>query len=399
MNERMILMTNSRIAAIDVGNDSLKGIFGKMDGEVNIPNVIARDIEDRPIIGIEELDTQDPLDGIHIRVHSPTLKDNNAIYRVGNLATKSNNSTELDPGSSKSEEDQTLIMLFASIALDAARNDSDFKKNNKVIEANYTLGTGLPLREVKEGKDVGYRSRLLGSVHQVEFLVTPRYQGIKVNIKFDEVKVYPEGFAAFINLVMDNNLNIINKDLIDKRILIQDIGGLSTDIAVIKDRKVDDDKAQGFNLGVSESLEWIREEIRSRHGIELDSRRDVVEIITKKNDRNHIMVKGSRTSVHDIVDRIMLELAKKQYRHLRNMWQKNSQTEICYFIGGGSSVLKEYIKTLNNNLDGYNIDFFEDEKESIWMMANAYYKLIADFSRKTQKQQTQKEEQKLAKTK
>ncbi|MDT9026622.1 ParM/StbA family protein [Rossellomorea yichunensis] len=392
-------MTNSRIAAIDVGNDSLKGIFGKMDGEVNIPNVIARDIEDRPIIGIEELDTQDPLDGIHIRVHSPTLKDNNAIYRVGNLATKSNNSTELDPGSSKSEEDQTLIMLFASIALDAARNDSEFKKNNKVIEANYTLGTGLPLREVKEGKDVGYRSRLLGSVHQVEFLVTPRYQGIKVNIKFDEVKVYPEGFAAFINLVMDNNLNIINKDLIDKRILIQDIGGLSTDIAVIKDRKVDDDKAQGFNLGVSESLEWIREEIRSRHGIELDSRRDVVEIITKKNDRNHIMVKGSRTSVHDIVDRIMLELAKKQYRHLRNMWQKNSQTEICYFIGGGSSVLKEYIKTLNNNLDGYNIDFFEDEKESIWMMANAYYKLIADFSRKTQKQQTQKEEQKLAKTK
>ncbi|MGR3766260.1 MULTISPECIES: ParM/StbA family protein [Bacillaceae] len=393
-------MTNSRIAAIDVGNDSLKGIFGKLDSELNIPNVIARDIEDRPIIGIEELDKQDPLDGIHIRVHSPALQDNNAIYRVGNLATKSNNSTELDPGSSKSEEDQTLIMLFASLALDAAEQDSLFKKNNNVIEANYTLGTGLPLREVKEGKDVGYRSKLLGSVHQVEFLVTPRHQGIKVNIKFDEVKVYPEGFAAFINLVMDNNGNIINKDLIDKRILIQDIGGLSTDIAVIKNRKVDDDKAQGFNLGVSESLELIREEIRSKYGIELDSRRDVVEIITKKNDRNHIMVKGSRTSVHEIVDRILVELAKKQYRHLRNMWQKNSQTEICYFIGGGSSVLKEYIKTLNNNLDGYNIDFFEDENESIWMMANAYYKLIADFSRKNQQQNQKKEdEKKLAKTK
>ncbi|MEG9296219.1 ParM/StbA family protein [Mangrovibacillus sp. Mu-81] len=393
-------MTNSRIAAIDVGNDSLKGVFGKMDSELNIPNVIARDIEDRPIIGIEELDKQDPLDGIHIRVHSPALQDNNAIYRVGNLAAKSNNSTELDPGSSKSEEDQTLIMLFASLALDAAEQDTAFKKNNNVIEANYTLGTGLPLREVKEGKDVGYRSKLLGSVHQVEFLVTPRHQGIKVNIKFEEVKVYPEGFAAFINLVMDNNGNIINKDLIDKRILIQDIGGLSTDIAVIKNRKVDDDKAQGFNLGVSESLELIREEIRSKYSIELDSRRDVVEIITKKNDRNHIMVKGSRTSVHEIVDRILVELAKKQYRHLRNMWQKNSQTEICYFIGGGSSVLKEYIKTLNNNLDGYNIDFFEDENESIWMMANAYYKLIADFSRKNQKQDHKKEdEKKLAKTK
>lgn len=383
--ERMIILTNSRIAAVDVGNDAIKALFGKLDSELYIPNVIARDIEDRPVIGIEELDEKDPLEGIHIKVHSPALQENNAIYRVGNLATKSDNPSELDPGSSKSEEDQTLIMLFAALALDAVNeeNPAGFRKVNNVIEANYTLGTGLPLREVKEGKDVGYRSKLLGNVHQVEFLITPKYQGLKVNIKFEEVKVYPEGFAAYINLVMDNDLNIINRDLIDKRILIQDIGGLSTDIAVIKNRKVDDDKAQGFNLGVAESLEAIREEIRKKHGVELDSRRDVVEIITKKNDRNHIMVRGSRTSVHDITDRILLELAKKQYRHLRNVWQKNSQTEICYFVGGGAIVLKDYLKTLNNNLDGYNIDFFEDEKESIWMMANAYYKLISDFTRRT----------------
>jgi plasmid segregation protein ParM len=381
-------MTKSRVAAIDVGNDSIKAIFGELDYELNIPNIIARDTEDRPVIGIEELDNKNPLDGIHIKVHSPALKENNGIYRIGNLATKSINATELDPGSSKSEEDQTLIMLFATLALDAVKenNSNAFPRTKNIIDANYTLGTGLPLREVKEGKDAGYRSKLVGSVHQVEFLVTPKYQGLKVNIKFDEVKVYPEGFAAFINLVLDNSGKIINKELIDKRILIQDIGGLSTDIAVIKNRNVDDDKAQGFNLGVSESLEAIREEIRTKHGVELDSRRDVVEIITKKSDRNHIMVKGSRTSVHDITDRILLDLAKKQYRLLRNVWQRNSQTEICYFVGGGANVLKEYLKTLNNNLDGYNIDFFEDEKESIWMMANAYYKLIIDFVRKAEKQ-------------
>ncbi|GER66288.1 hypothetical protein BpJC7_29690 [Weizmannia acidilactici] len=377
-------MGKTRIAAVDVGNDSLKAIFGKLEYELNIPNVIARDIEDRPVIGIEELDNKNPLEGIHVKVHSPALKENNVIYRVGELATKSDNATELDPGSSKSEEDQTLVMLFTSLALDAVREENAkvFTKNKNVIDASYTLGTGLPLREVKEGKDAGYRSQLLGSVHQVEFLVTPKYQGLKVNLKFDEVKVYPEGFAAFINLVMDNDLNIINRDLIDKRILIQDIGGLSTDIAVIKNRTVDDDRAQGFNLGVSEALEQIREEIRVKYGVELDSRRDVVDIITKKHDRNHIMVKGSRTSVHDITDRVLFDLAKKQYRLLRNVWQKNSQTEICYFVGGGSVVLKDYLKTLNNNLDGYNIDFFEDEKESIWMMANAYYKLISDYVRK-----------------
>ncbi|WP_152656977.1 ParM/StbA family protein [Oceanobacillus sp. CFH 90083] len=389
-------MTKSRIAAIDVGNDALKGNFGKLENEYYIPNVVAPDLEDRPVIGIEELDTKEVLDNIHIRIHSPALSENNIIYRVGNLATKTTNSQELDPGSSKSEEDQTLVMLFAALALDTVSSDA-FKEKNGVYDALYTLGTGLPLREVKEGKDVGYRSRLLGSVHQVEFLVTPKHQGKKVNIKFDEVKIYPEGFAAYVNLIMDNDLKVINKELIDKQILIQDIGGLSTDIAVIRNRNVDDDKAQGFNIGVSESLEQIREEIRSKHGVELDSRRDVVDIITRKNDRNHIMVKGSRTNVHDITDHILLELAKKEYRYLRNVWSRNSQTEICYFVGGGSAVLKDYIKALNNKLDGYNIEFFEDESESIWMMANAYYKLITDFVQKNEK--AEKKEEKTTKAK
>lgn len=377
-------MIKTRVAAVDVGNDALKGNFGKLENELYIPNVIAPDLEDRPVIGIEDLDTKNVLDNIHIRVHSPALDENNVIYRVGNLATKTSNSQELDPGSNKSEEDQTLIMLFTALALDAVNTD-DFNDRNNIIDATYTLGTGLPLREVKEGKDVGYRSQLLGSVHQVEFLVTPKYQGKKVNIKFEEVKVYPEGFAAYVNLIMDNDLKVINKELIDKQILIQDIGGLSTDVAVIRNRNVDDDKAQGFNLGVSESLEAIREDIRSKHGVELDSRRDVVDIITRKNDRHHIMVKGSRTNVHDITDHILLELAKKEYRFLRNVWAKNSQSEICYFVGGGSAVLKDYIIALNNKLDGYNIEFFEDENESIWMMANAYYKLITDLVRKNER--------------
>src|SRR5574342_850840 len=140
-------MTKSRIAAVDVGNDSIKAIFGEFDNELNIPNIVARDTEDRPVIGIEDLNDKDPIDGIHIRVHSTALKENNVIYRVGNLATKSDNATELDPGSSKSEEDQTLIMLFATLALDAAREHEagHFKKINNVIDANYTLGTGLPI--------------------------------------------------------------------------------------------------------------------------------------------------------------------------------------------------------------------------------------------------------------
>jgi plasmid segregation protein ParM len=35
--------------------------------ELNIPNTIARVKEDLPVIGIEELDDKNPLDGIHVK--------------------------------------------------------------------------------------------------------------------------------------------------------------------------------------------------------------------------------------------------------------------------------------------------------------------------------------------
>ena len=83
------------------------------------------------------MNEKNPLEGIHIKIHSPALKENNAIYRVGHLATKSNNATELDPGSSKSEEDQTIIMLLTTLALDAVRDENKefFQRNKNIIDA------------------------------------------------------------------------------------------------------------------------------------------------------------------------------------------------------------------------------------------------------------------------
>lgn len=55
-----------RIAAADVGNDSIKDIFEELEYGLNIANIVARDTEDHPIIGVKELNNENPLDGIHI---------------------------------------------------------------------------------------------------------------------------------------------------------------------------------------------------------------------------------------------------------------------------------------------------------------------------------------------
>ncbi len=102
---------SSRIAAVDVGNDAIKTIFGKLEPKTKYTKCHCKRIEDRSVMGIEELDVKKPWKG-YILDYSPALQDNNAIYRVGNLATKSDNPTELDLGSSKLEEDQTLVFAY-----------------------------------------------------------------------------------------------------------------------------------------------------------------------------------------------------------------------------------------------------------------------------------------------
>ena len=76
--------------------------------------------------------------------------------------------------------------------------------------------------------------------------------------------------------------------------------------------------------------------------------------------------------------------------------QRTLKQRSAILLAAVLALLKDYIKTLNNNLDGYNIDFFEDEKESIWMMANAYYKLISDHLKRTTKDEKVEDKEKKA---
>lgn len=367
-----------RLAAVDVGNDALKGIFGNLESELYIPNVISyQSSENREIVS--DLDKKKPLQNIHVKITSPALKQS-GVYFVGDLATHEPNKNEVDLDSVKAESDQTIVMLLTSLAFDAVESKKFITENGK-LSADYHLGTGLPMREIKADKKLPYKAKLEKGPHLVEFLQTPLYGGITVEINFKHVEVQSEGFAAFMNLTMDENLGFKRPELFNQRVIIQDIGGLSTDIAVIEESEVIDTKSEGYNLGMSAYLDRIRTEVLQKFSEDLGSRKEVAKVLTRKQDRNHIKVAGTRTSIEPIVKENLGELAVQQYKYLNMTWKNNSQTDIAFFVGGGSVVLKDYIKAINDaranqGKNPYNIEFFEDEKESIWMMASAYYKLL-----------------------
>ena len=266
-------------------------------------------------------------------------------------------------------------MLLTTLAYDAVKH---FPEKDGVIEATYLLSTGLPLDETKRGKTKDFRKKLKTSQHEVKFLKTPKFEGKVVRIKFEQVLVNTEGFAAYVDLTTHENGSIKNEDIIGKTILINDIGGLSTDSAIItSDSEVDNEFSEGIKEGVSTYLDNIIRKVYSKHKYSIKSRRALVEIITHQNpeEQYHIWVNGNRVSIQNIIDEELETLAKEEYKLIKNIWRNVPDIRLAYQIGGGALVLRPYLTRLNQADKNYPLRFVSKE-DSIWMISRAYFKIL-----------------------
>ncbi|KON83511.1 hypothetical protein AF332_27555 [Sporosarcina globispora] len=359
-----------RLASIDIGNDAVKGYLGDLKEQLYIPNVIAS-AENRDIIEMEK----DPLSGLHVEITSGALKKKNGHYVVGKLASKYPNNDELTPDMDKSESDQPVVLLLTALAYDAAKH---FPEEDGVIEATYLLSTGLPLDESKQGKTKEFRKKLKTAQHEVTFLQTPQLEGKIVRIKFEQVLVNTEGFAAYVDLTTNNDGSVKNEEILGKTILINDIGGLSTDSAIItSDSEVDNEYSEGIKQGVSTYLDNIIRKVYTQYKYMIKSRRVLVDIITNEDpeEQYNIWVDGNRVSIKNIIDGELEILAKEEYKLIKNIWRNVPDIRTAYQIGGGSLVLRPYLTKLNQEDKNYPLRFVTSE-DSIWMIARAYFKIL-----------------------
>ena len=363
---------NSRLASMDIGNDALKGYLNGFETTVYIPNVIAK-VEDRQVVEYEK----EELAGLHVEITSSALKSKNGRFAVGKLAMQYDNNDELTTDKDKHNNDQTLILLLTSLAYDAAIN---LKAEDNIVEASYILSTGLPLAEAANRKD--FRKKLKSTIHEVKFLKTPKLEGKTVRITFHEVLVNTEGFAAYMDLMMDNDGSDRNVELQGKTLMINDIGGLSTDTAIITaDGSIDNTNSKGVSEGVSPYLDEIIESVYNQYKYTFKSRRELIEIITSEDpeERNHIFVKSNRTAIDHIVNPILQKLAESEYKHISRVWDRVPAVRYSYQIGGGSLILRPYLKEINEREHKFALRFLKKE-ESIWMIARAYLKILMVWS-------------------
>lgn len=241
----------------------------------------------------------------------PTLMDRVVYYEGKYYAV---GSERLKAGRTKTDDDNTYILTLAAIAEEL--------KLKKETEADICLSVGLPLERCNDKT-----SDKLRDYYEKQRDVTFSYEDVEYHIRISRVIVNPQCIAGVIDLISDQ--------LLPNPCIVIDIGSWTVDVCPFEDGRPQVNKAFSLNDGVITCFNACNEEIRKRS----ENGQEILE-----SQIQQIMMKEP-TSLDVFYVNICEEIIAKYVKNIADeLLERKFNLDVipCYFMGGGSSVVKNF---------------------------------------------------------
>lgn len=374
--------SNERIISIDAGNKDVKCILGSLSNTLIFPNVLCPLPEKREVVedGEDYLARDERrINNLHFRVRSNALSEefNNKVFGAGYLAARNKKGKmEVPEKTTKATNDQILVMYLLAAALDAVDNYQPDATN--VINYKAILSAFLPVVDVQKGLKAEFQKRLESGVHEIQFLQTPGAENVVVRIEFLRTYVSTEGVAAVVDLAIPDPTNTLIADptLLSKKVLVNEIGGNTTEMPIVDRGKLDRFNSGGIRVGTSAYLDEIIKEIEVKYEHEISSREKLIEYMKDEMRPYQVKIKGVYHSFKDIADRHLHSCAARIYERVDSIWKNVDDLDLTLNIGGGSILLKEHLKQLNQSKGKYPEIYIEDDKLVPFLNARGGWKSV-----------------------
>lgn len=197
-------------------------------------------------------------------VNSKVLTVDGGILCTGEMCDKEKGTASQRPSSSIKKYDSDISMYTMRLAfLQGYYDIADMAKQEvDSVDITWDVSVLLPPSDLELGaKEI--RDKIL-NLKSINFLMPEFKKDIKVNT----VKVYPEGFCAFIGTVFENSKQIRKgyEDVLTSSTLVIDIGAGTTDMCIIKDVKLVDGSRYSEETGGNQVFQKINMELRKKYG-------------------------------------------------------------------------------------------------------------------------------------
>ena len=212
----------------------------------------------------------------------------------------------------KTADENYYLLTLAAIAKEIAYR-------NAPTTTPVILAAGLPLTSFGREKKA-FRAYLLREGKPVSF----SYEGISYEISVQDVKLFPQGYAAILQ----------HSDLLNEpSVILADIGGWTVDIMRLDNRIPNAATCRSLELGMIRCLDEISEQIRRSLGLSMTAAQ--IESV----------LRGDASHVNEDAKKIIYQEAERYTKRLLSAIAESGldvRAMPAVFLGGGATLLKHH---------------------------------------------------------
>ena len=262
-----------------------------------------------------------PTDHIHVTIDGKS-------YFVGDLAEQQSSvlNFTLDQERLISEYVRIFALTVAGL----------FYKNNSTINVPINVVSGLPIGYFKHNHD--RFNEILTGHHRVTY---HSHNGNKSTreIYINKVRMLPQPLGSVLNLLMDDNGKITNKDLANQKVGVVDIGFRTTDFTILDHLRYIDRGSRTMETGISKGFSVIANKLREKCGANVELYR-----LYNPAESGSIKMRGQGINIAKIRDQVYSQLAASIANDIDRLWADDWDIDAIILTGGGCRELAQYLQ-------------------------------------------------------
>jgi len=224
-------------------------------------------------------------------------------------------------------ESPYYLLLFVS-ALMAMRIE-------KLPEDSAAVVTGLPVSHYTQER-VKQIQELLGQADKVRTLSG------EASMKIEKVKVIPQPFGSYFDLVLNDEGKLKEPEKIRERVGIIDIGFQTTDLALATPQFVEASSGS-LEVGVRSVADQLSRDLSKSHSITLDTT-EAEEVLRHGSMR----IFGEIVDLSEMIEIRTREVAEVILSFAHSLWGRGEKLDRLILSGGGANIFRSYFSGYRN---------------------------------------------------
>lgn len=231
-----------------------------------------------------------------------------------------------------------------------------YNKKMEEIDVEFNVTILLPPSDIDYGAPL--IANMIKDIKEINFEIPE----ISKKVKIGNVRVLPEGFCAYIGVLMKSGLKIRENQgyLVGATTLVIDIGAGTTDFCIIKDNKVIEDTRDSFEIGGNNISQRVRKRLK-QEGLSYPDY-----IIQEAIQSGYVMDGAKKLDISNMVEEVKETVASNIINEIQSFFEATQypvrSIEYLLVCGGGtveperdemsalSTYLVKYMKKLSSNI-------------------------------------------------